>query len=168
MNFYSLSDLQTVHQKASLKEALIFAPSTTHPAYSASLQPLDDLLAHNIALAQQILAFSTQLAQQRQKTESQLLLCHALERQWRQKQSALDDALAPWSHRALHQRLVGSISEQNILTRALEDSFVEGEGKATDREVGEFMKRYREGWKTYWVRRERRERWDEGRVGGWR
>ena len=55
-----------------------------------------------------------------------------------------------------------------MLTQALEDSFVEGEGKATEREVGEFVKRYREGRKTYWIRRERRERWDEGRVGGWR
>ena len=157
-----------MHQNPELKEALIFAPSTTHTAYPASLQPVNDLLAQNIALAQQILSFSTQLVQQRQKTESQLLRCHALERQWRQKQSALDDALAPWSHRALHQRLVGSISEQNVLTQALEDSFVDGEAKATEREVGEFVKRYREGRKAYWIRRERRERWDEGRVGGWR
>ena len=69
--------------------------------------------------------------------------------------------------------------EQEQFVRALEESFLEGgaptgvgdgagEGKAGDREVAEFLKRYREGVKTLVLRGERRARWDEGRVGGWR
>lgn len=61
-----------------------------------------------------------------------------------------------------------SIVEQEAVCEALEESFLEGEGRAGEREVGEFLKRYREGRKVVWVRRERKERWDEGRVGGWR
>ena len=54
------------------------------------------------------------------------------------------------------------------MCQALEESFLEGDGKAGDRDVSEFLKRYREGRKLVWVRKERKERWDEGRVGGWR
>lgn len=40
--------------------------------------------------------------------------------------------------------------------------------KAGEREVGEFLRRYREGRRGVGRRREERARWDEGRVGGWR
>ncbi|MCJ1311478.1 hypothetical protein MMC25_005150 [Agyrium rufum] len=149
-------------------EAFITAPSTTHPSYPASLSTLQDLLDQNAALAQQALSLSQSVTQQRSQTEAQLLRLHALERQWRQKESTLDNTLQPWSHRALHQRLVASIAEQEEYTRALEESFLEGDGKASEREVAEFVKRYREGRKLLWLRKERKERWDEGRVGGWR
>jgi hypothetical protein len=50
----------------------------------------------------------------------------------------------------------------------MEESFLEGDGMASDREVGEFLRGYRDGRKVYWKRVEGKERWDEGRVGGWR
>lgn len=58
-------------------------------------------------------------------------------------------------------------------TRALEESFLHdapggADGRVGEREVGEFLRRYREGRKAVGRRREERARWDEGRVGGWR
>ena len=38
----------------------------------------------------------------------------------------------------------------------------------TERETLEWVRRYREAKKLYYLRQERKERWDEGRVGGWR
>ena len=93
---------------------------------------------------------------------------HALERQWRLKQSALDDALAPFSPKALHGRLVASIGEQEDVLSGMEESFMDGEGRAGERELEGFLKRWREGRRVLEVRRERRGRWEEGRVGGWR
>lgn len=66
-----------------------------------------------------------------------------------------------------------------MICRALEESFLEGGGGggwdgdrngevATEREVSEWVRRYREGKKAYYLRKERKDRWDEGRVGGWR
>jgi hypothetical protein len=56
-----------------------------------------------------------------------------------------------------------------MVCRALEESFLEGDGgTATEREVVEWVRRYREAKKVHYSRRERKERWDEGRVGGWR
>ena len=53
--------------------------------------------------------------------------------------------------------------------RALEDSFLEDGGEGVgEREVGEFLKRFREERRGVGRRREERGRWDEGRVGGWR
>lgn len=80
----------------------------------------------------------------------------------------MDDALQPWSPKAVHARLVGGIAEQEALCRALEESFLDGEGRAGEREVGEWGKRYREGRKVLGLRRERKARFEEGRVGGWR
>ena len=52
----------------------------------------------------------------------------------------------------------------------VEESWLE-EGREEvvgEREVGEFLRGWREGRGRVWRRREMRERWDEGRVGGWR
>ncbi len=80
----------------------------------------------------------------------------------------MDEALAPFSPKALYQRLAQSIGEQEQVCVALEESFLEGEEGMGEREVGEFLKRFREGKKVERLRRERKARWDEGRVGGWR
>jgi len=51
----------------------------------------------------------------------------------------------------------------------MEESFLEGDGgTATEKEVADWIRRYREAKKVYYLRQERKERWDEGRVGGWR
>ena len=68
----------------------------------------------------------------------------------------------------LYHGLSAAVAEQDALCRGMEESFVEGEGRASERELVEFLRRYREARKVGWLRRERRERWDEGRVGGWR
>jgi hypothetical protein len=41
-------------------------------------------------------------------------------------------------------------------------------GSASEREVADFVRRYKEARKVAYLRREQRERWDEGRIGGWR
>lgn len=79
----------------------------------------------------------------------------------------------------MYQRLVSSIGEQEAVIHAVQESFLEGgeeevygggpgAGKASDKEVSEWIRRIREGTTTLEKRRETRARWDEGRVGGWR
>ncbi len=91
----------------------------------------------------------------------------------------MDDALSPWGPRAMYQRLVSSIGEQEALLRAMQESFLEGSGaedsyhsgaggRASEKEVAEWVRRIRGGTTTLEKRREMRARWDEGRVGGWR
>jgi hypothetical protein len=90
----------------------------------------------------------------------------------------MDDALSPWGPRAMYQRLVSSIWEQEAVIRAVHESFLEGgevefnsgggDGKASEKEVSEWIRRIREGTTKLEKRRETRARWDEGRVGGWR
>ena len=129
---------------------------------------MEQALEQNETLAKHLVENSQSLAALRGHTESQLLHLHALERQWRQKQAALDDALAPWSPKAVHSRLVTGIAEQEAYCSALEESFLDEQARAGDREMSEFLKRYREGKKMLALRMERRARFDEGRVGGWR
>lgn len=109
---------------------------------------------------------------QRDRTQSRLLALRALERQWKAKQTEQDEALRHFSPPALYQRLTAAVAEQEALCRGLEESFVEGDGEgeavASERDVADFVKRLREGRKTAYLRAERKERWDEGRVGGWR
>lgn len=64
--------------------------------------------------------------------------------------------------------MVASIGEQEQLLKGMEASFLEGEGRAGEREVEGFLRRWREGRRVLERRREARERWEEGRVGGWR
>lgn len=79
----------------------------------------------------------------------------------------------------MYGRLVSSITEQEAVVRAVEESFLEEGGVeesgrdaragiASEREVGDWVKRIREGTAVLEKRKESRARWDEGRVGGWR
>lgn len=145
------------------------ARKTAPSSVAAAQEPLKASLAENIALASHLKEVEARLDHLRSSTQTQLLATHALERQWRQKQTDMDRALAPFSPSSLYQRLNQSVQEQEMVCRALEESFLEGDGGvAAEREVTEWVRRYREAKRLYYSRRERKERWDEGRVGGWR
>lgn len=77
----------------------------------------------------------------------------------------MDEALAPWSAKALYQRLREAEREAEDVSRGMEESFLEG-GAAV--EVGEWIRGWKEARARVARRSEERERWDEGRVGGWR
>lgn len=169
------ADLAPILQHGELLTAL----AHSHPSYAASTAQLNSAIEANTDLARQLSALETQVQQSRAQS-AQLLLQHTtLSTQWRRKQSEMDDALSPWGPRAMYQRLVSSISEQEAVIRAMQDSFLEGgeaafhgsgpeSGKASDKEVGDWIRSIREGTTTLEKRKETRARWDEGRVGGWR
>lgn len=170
-----INELQTLANNQSLLTSL----AATHPSYSSSLVPLQNAIRANIQLAQQVSQLEAQLRKLRDET-AQLLLNHtSLQTQWRRKQSEMDDALSPWGPRQMYQRLLSSITEQESVLKAMQESFLESsnsddgyyggpDGKATEKEVTEWVRRIREGATTLEKRREMRARWDEGRVGGWR
>lgn len=69
---------------------------------------------------------------------------------------------------ALYQRLSARATEQDLLVRGMEESWLDEEGVAGEREVEAWLRRVKEQKKVGFLRRERKGRWDEGRVGGWR
>lgn len=69
---------------------------------------------------------------------------------------------------ALYQRLNAGVAEQDLLLRGIEDSWLDEDGLASEREVESFVRQVKDAAKKGFLRRERKERWDEGRVGGWR
>ncbi len=83
----------------------------------------------------------------------------------------MDRALQAFSPSSLYQRVGQGVQEQEAIAIAMEESFMDGGaegGRASERDVNEWVRRYREERKRYWERKSRKERWDEGRVGGWR
>lgn len=100
-----------------------------------------------------------------------MLLTHqSLEVSWRKKQTEMDAALAPWSPKALYQRLSAAIVEQEAVCRAVEESFLDEDhhGSVTEKEVADWVRRIRAEAGKLAARKEAKARWDEGRVGGWR
>ncbi|KAK4547489.1 hypothetical protein LTR36_001146 [Oleoguttula mirabilis] len=162
------ADLHALLQEQTLQAALLDNPNTTHPAVPASQQALRPLVESNLQLATSLLDLERRLAQQREQTQSRLLSLRALEQQHRSKLEETENALSSFSPMALYQRLSASVQEQDQLVRGIEDSWLEEGGTASDREVTDFVRRVRDAKKTAFLRRERKERWDEGRVGGWR
>lgn len=78
----------------------------------------------------------------------------------------MDRGLEPWSAKVLYQRMVKGEREAEERSREVEGRWLDGgEGEVG---VGEVVRRFREGRGVVGRRREGRERWDEGRVGGWR
>lgn len=167
-------DLHDILQSPDLQHAIVHSSETAHESLHASTAPLQALLAQNVQLAESLKQLEAHVQHQRDGTQSRLLALRALERQWKAKQAEQDEALREFSPPALYQRLSSAVGEQESLCRGLEESFMEGEGVgghdaiASEREVIDFVRRIREGRKTLYLRAERKERWDEGRVGGWR
>ncbi|OAA61155.1 Modifier of rudimentary, Modr [Niveomyces insectorum RCEF 264] len=167
----SKQDLAEVLSSPELLSALTHSSSTIHPSLAASHVALQSALDENMEIASHLLELEARLAQQRSATQAQLLGAHALERTWRAKQAAMDAALAPFAPASLYQQLAAGINEQEQVCQALEESFLEGAADgalASEREASEWVRRYREARKLYYLRQERKGRWDEGRVGGWR
>ena len=162
------SDLHQLLQDRELQSAFLNNPNTTHPAIPASQEPLRPLIESNLALADSLQQLETRLNRQREQSQSRLLSLRALEQQHRSKLSETEDALQSFSPMALYQRLSASVQEQEQLVRGLEESWLDEGGMASDREIGEFVRRVKDNKKTAFLRAERKRRWDEGRVGGWR
>ncbi|KAF9885979.1 hypothetical protein FE257_012157 [Aspergillus nanangensis] len=159
-------DLQTILKDPHLLSAL----ASRHPSYTAHQQSLQALLKYNQDLANHLLELQSRVDELRGSTETLLLTHQSLEVSWRKKQSDMDAALAPWSPKALYQRLAASIAEQEAVCQAVEESFLEGEhhGRASEKEVADWIRRVRGETAKLAARREAKSRWDEGRVGGWR
>ncbi|GAO14721.1 hypothetical protein UVI_02028650 [Ustilaginoidea virens] len=162
-----------------LVNAVAHAPSAAHESTTASHATLSAALEHNARLADELALAAARLSRQRSATQAQLLATHALERQWRQRQSDMDHALAPFSPASLYQQLSQGVQEQGLVCQAMEESFLDGGGggggdgdgdgvPTPEREVAECIRRYREAKVQFYLRQERKQRWDEGRVGGWR
>lgn len=85
----------------------------------------------------------------------------------------MDDRLEVFGMRSTYQRLGNAITEGEGVCKAIEEGWLEeagrnGSGPLSEREVEDWIKRVREGRRLVWLRKERKGRWDEGRVGGWR
>ncbi|KAI1845654.1 hypothetical protein JX266_008265 [Neoarthrinium moseri] len=165
----SKQDLADILSSPAQLNALTHSPSTAHPSTTNSHANLQFALTENLTLAQHLLDLESHLNHQRSSTQAQLLSTHALERQWRQKQSEMDVALAPFAPASLYTRLTQGLQEQEMVCAAMEESFLDGDGEvASEREALDWVRRYREAKKLYYLRQERKERWNERRVGGWR
>ena len=164
------NDLQHLLSSTELLTAFLSNPETAHPYYTASVSILQERLSQNLQLAQHLNNLHGSLLSTRSNVQTHLLSIKGLETRWKKKQSELENRLEPWGPRELHQRLVTSIAEQEAMCQGLEESFIEDDtsGVRSERDVADWIKRVREGRKLSHLRRERRARWDEGRVGGWR
>ncbi|KAI5369933.1 Putative modifier of rudimentary, Modr, ESCRT assembly domain-containing protein [Septoria linicola] len=164
----SVNDLQEILNSPSLQSFLLNSPHTTHPSVPISEQHLAPLIQSNVSAASQLLDTEDRLSALRERTQSRLLALRALEQQHRSKISETETALRDFSPQALYQRLNASVQEQELLLRGLEESWLYEDGVASDRDVSDFVRRAKEARKTAFLRRERKSRWDDGRVGGWR
>ncbi|KAF3909878.1 hypothetical protein ABW21_db0206818 [Orbilia brochopaga] len=186
----SRDDLLHILHSQSLLDALYLSH---HPAASQNLTVLTTTLTANTAHATRLQSLSAAVDHQRATTSATLLSTRQLERSWRDKENEMDVALARFSARALHARLGQAVGEADAVSRALEESFLEddglgdadgefvaaaagtstgtttaGGGAVKGKDVDNFVKSYRGVRALYHLRKERKERWDENRVGGWR
>lgn len=173
VSFNRKQDLTDILANPGLLSAITHASPCIHPSLRSSHHELQCALAENVELASQLANVEARLSHQRSNAQAQLLSVHALERQWRQKQSDMDLALARFSPAALYQQLSHGVQEQALVCQAMEESFldsndVDSGAPASEREAAEWVRSYREAKVQYYLRQERKERWDEGRVGGWR
>lgn len=154
-----------------MQDAFLRSQELADVSLSGSTAAVQQMLDTNVTLARSVIGLESRLRQKRESAQSRLLGLRALERQWRAKQTEQDVALRNFSPPAFYQLLQAAVGEKETAVRSIEDAFLDDDGDgsvASERELADFLKRLREGVKTAYLRRERKMRWDEGRVGGWR
>ncbi|CAD0107188.1 unnamed protein product [Aureobasidium uvarum] len=164
----STNDLKRLLEDPDLQATLLNDHENTHPSIPASQDALRRILDSNLQMASSLQQVESRLAHQRQATQSRLIALRALEQQHKSKIVETEDTLKGFSPMALYQRLSASAQEQDALVKGIEDSFLDDGALAPDREVQEFVRRLRDAKRVAFLRNQRKERWDEGRVGGWR
>lgn len=162
------ADLHEVLADPAMQAALLSNPETSHPAIAASQSELEPIIQSNIALASAVEALGQRVASQRTATQARLLALRALEQQHRSKISETEDASRNFSPGALYQRLNASSTEQQQLLRGIEQSWTDEPGQASEREVNEWVRRVKDASRAAFLKKEKKARWDEGRVGGWK
>ncbi|OQD77543.1 hypothetical protein PENDEC_c002G05812 [Penicillium decumbens] len=166
-----VKDKSTIDLQSILKDpSLITALSSQHPSHISRQEHLESLIQINKDLVTRLLEMQTHVAELRASNEKMLLTHQSLEVSWRKKQAEMDTALAPWSPKALYQRLSAAIAEQEAVCHAVEESFLDEDhhGRATEKEITDWVRRVRAEASKLAARKEAKARWDEGRVGGWR
>jgi hypothetical protein len=161
-------DLQALLADPSLQSALVANPTTTHPAVTASEAALEPYLTANITLANSTLELESQLQELRQQTQARLLALRGLKQQHEAKLKEAEAAVWEYSPMALKQRLNASVQEQEQHLRDVEENWLDEDGMASEKEIAEMVRRVKEAKKVAFLRQERKARWDEARVGGWR
>ncbi|KAI9644513.1 hypothetical protein NHQ30_006534 [Ciborinia camelliae] len=164
----SKQDLASILSNPTLLAALTHSKRTSHPSISASHEPIQTTINDNLTLATHLDKVASRLQHLRAAIQTQLLATHALERQWKQKQAEMDRALAPFAPSSLYQQLAQGVAEQEMICRAMEESFLEAQDVLGERDVLDWVRRFRDSKGVFYRRREWKDRWDEGRVGGWR
>jgi Modifier of rudimentary (Mod(r)) protein len=133
--------------------------------------------------AERILTREEEVRQARKAAEGKLAEAKDLEAQWQAKQAEMDAALKvnpgdsaapcqesrltrgqPFSPPALYAKLETLVTETEVLSETLATSFLEGE----EGDVSDFIREYRALRKQYHIRRERKEKWQNGQIAGWR
>lgn len=164
----STNDLRRLLEDPDLQAALLNDHESTHPSVPASQDALRKILDSNLQMASSLQQVESRLNHQRGATQSRLIALRALEQQHKSKIVETEDTLKGFSPMALYQRLSASAQEQDALVKGIQDSFLDDGGLAPDREVQDFVRRLRDTKRVAFLRNQRKERWDEGRVGGWR
>jgi hypothetical protein len=164
----STDDLRRLLENPDLQAALLNDYENTHPSIPASQDSLRQILDSNLQMASSLQQVESRLQHQRAQTQSRLISLRALEQQHKSKIVETEDTLKGFSPMALYQRLSASAQEQDALVKGIQDSFLDDGGLAPDRDVQDFVRRLREAKRVAFLRNQRKERWDEGRVGGWR
>ncbi|KAJ5160472.1 Modifier of rudimentary Modr [Penicillium canariense] len=166
-----VKDKSTIDLQSILKDpTLLSALSARHPSHTTRQQNLESLIQVNKDLATRLIDLQNHVSDLHAQTETMLMTHQSLEVSWRKKQTEMDAALAPWSPKALYQRLSAAIVEQEAVCQAVEESFLDGnhQGRATEKEITDWVRRVRAEAAKLAARKEAKARWDEGRVGGWR
>lgn len=161
-------DLEHLLQNPTLLTGVLHHPSHAPDVLSASNTQLRTHLQATSQLAQQAARTAGQVQQMRDQVQAHLLRARAAEQAWRRKEKEMEDALEAFGPRALHRRLAGAVREGEEGLGVVVESWLAMDGVVSEREVQEWVKGVREGRKVVELRKERRGRWDEGRVGGWR
>ncbi|ODV89154.1 hypothetical protein CANCADRAFT_3788 [Tortispora caseinolytica NRRL Y-17796] len=155
-------DLQTILDSTFLQDALIYCQ---HPQSKGELdKPAEMLLEEALKRSEALEKKRESLEELHRRVTAAALEAKTAEDDWQKCEKEMYIALRKCGGSALGQKLSAGVAESERICEGLSASFLES--NAGSDEIIHFIRDYRRERQLFYLRQERKQRWDEERVAG--
>ncbi|KAG4303860.1 hypothetical protein PORY_002748 [Pneumocystis oryctolagi] len=153
-------DLKSILDDFSLLDAIL---NTTHPKVLQQTNALKEAYKTNIKFSEELLNQKSSFLDLQRSVENALNEVKKYEEQWESVSKEMVDSLKFYSKPYLLTQLDNATKEANDFSNALQKMFLENK---KDSDVSGFIKKYRQARKLYYLRLEKKEQWESGKISG--
>ncbi|KAG5438477.1 hypothetical protein PCANB_002581 [Pneumocystis canis] len=156
----SQEELKDILSNSLLLDAIL---NTTHPEILHQRNTLKEAYKTNIRFSEELLNQESFLIDLQKKVEYAFSEVKKYEKQWEDLNKKMEILLKPYSKSYLFIQLEDAIKEADNFSNSLQELFLKNK---EDNDLHEFIKKYKQVRKLYYLRCKKKDHWESGKILG--